>query len=94
MCSSVIALFFLFGKVVAALSECLDMPASTFLLAFGILCGSYVLFTGPTNFFFSKTFIKNGSHGIIHTFKNYFAIVFSIFSFSKINSIHTDPEIK
>ena len=27
--------------------------------------------------------IKNGSHNIIHTFKNYFAIVFSVFSFSR-----------
>ena len=26
-------------------------------------------------------FIKNGSHGTIYTFKNYFAIVFLIFSF-------------
>ena len=26
--------------------------------------------------------IKNWSHGTIHTFKNYFAIVFSVFSFS------------
>ena len=25
--------------------------------------------------------IKNGSHGIIYTFKNYFTTVFSIFSF-------------
>ena len=25
--------------------------------------------------FFNETFIKNGSHSIIHTFKNYFAIV-------------------
>ena len=31
--------------------------------------------------FFSKTFIKNGSYGTIHTFKNYFATVFSVFSF-------------
>ena len=31
--------------------------------------------------FLIKTFIKNKSHGTIHTFKNYFAIVFSIFSF-------------
>ena len=30
--------------------------------------------------FFNKTFIKNGSHGIIHTFKNYFAIMFSVFN--------------
>ena len=27
--------------------------------------------------------IKNRSHGIIHTFKNYFTTVFSVFSFSK-----------
>ena len=41
--------------------------------------------------------IKNGSHGIIHTFKNYFATVLSVFSFqfsisTTINSIQTDPE--
>ena len=30
---------------------------------------------------FSKTFIKNGFHGTFYTFKNYFAIVFSVFSF-------------
>ena len=34
---------------------------------------------------FSNFFIKNGSHNTIYTFKNYFAIVFSVsvFSFSK-----------
>ena len=26
-------------------------------------------------FYFNKTFIKNRSHGAIHTFKNYFATV-------------------
>ena len=31
--------------------------------------------------FLATFFIKNGSHGTIHTFKNYFAIVFLIFSF-------------
>ena len=31
--------------------------------------------------FFSNFFIKNGSHSTIHTFKNYFATVFSVFSF-------------
>ena len=39
---------------------------------------------------FINFFIKNGSHGTIHTFKNYFTTVFSVFSFSKINSIQTD----
>ena len=41
--------------------------------------------------------IKNGSHGTIHTFKNYFATVLSVFSFqfsvsATISSIQTDPE--
>ena len=40
---------------------------------------------------FNNFFIKNRSHGTIHTFKNYFATVFSIFNFSKINFIQTDP---
>ena len=49
------------------------------------------LFMGLTNFTFQQLFfIKNRSHGTIHTFKNYFATVFSIFSFSKISSIQTD----
>ena len=45
----------------------------------------------PQITFFNNFFIKNGSHDTIHTFKNYFATVFSIFSFSKIISIQTDP---
>ena len=36
---------------------------------------------GPTNFTVQQLFHKNGSHGTIHTFKNYFATVFSVFSF-------------
>ena len=40
--------------------------------------------------FFNKTFIKNWSHGTIHTFKNYFAIMFSVFG--KISSIQTDSK--
>ena len=40
--------------------------------------------------------IINGSHGTIHTFKNYFATVFLVFSFQfsvsvTISSIQTDP---
>ena len=42
----------------------------------------------PTKLFFSKTFIKNRSHGTIQAFKNYFAIVFC-FQFSIISSIQT-----
>ena len=34
----------------------------------------------PQTSLFSNFFIKNGSHGIIYTFKNYFAKVFSVIS--------------
>ena len=36
------------------------------------------------NSLFSNFFIKNRSHGTIYTFKNYFAIVFSVFSKNKL----------
>ena len=41
--------------------------------------------------------IKNGSHGTIYTFKNYFTTVFFVFSFqfsisATISSIQTDPK--
>ena len=49
-----------------------------------------VLFMDPQISLFSNFFIKNGSHGTIYTFKNYFATAFSVFSFSKISSIQTD----
>ena len=48
------------------------------------------LFMIPQTSFFSNVFIKNGSHGTIHTVKNYFATVFSVFSFNKINYIQTN----
>ena len=39
------------------------------------------LFMDPQIPLFSNFFIKNGSHGTIYTFKNYFATMFSVFSF-------------
>ena len=39
------------------------------------------LFIDPQTSLFSNFFIKNGSHGTIHTFKNYFDTVFLVFSF-------------
>ena len=46
---------------------------------------------GPTTTLFRKNiYIKNGSHGTIHIFKNYFAIVFSVFN--KINCIQMNPK--
>ena len=41
----------------------------------------HALFTNPQISFFINFFIKNGFHGTIDTFKNYFATVFSVFSF-------------
>ena len=41
----------------------------------------HALFTDPQIPFFSNFFIKNWSHSTIHIFKNYFATVFSVFSF-------------
>ena len=51
-----------------------------FSIAFGVLCGSHALFMGFASIDFSKIFFKTESHGTIYTFKNYFAIVFLIFS--------------
>ena len=41
----------------------------------------HALCMDPQISFFNNFFIKNGSHGTIHTFKNYFAIVFFRFQF-------------
>ena len=41
----------------------------------------YALFMVPQTPLFINFFTKNGSHNTIHTFKNYFATVFSVFSF-------------
>ena len=55
---------------------------------YALFSGSHILFTRSTNTLFRKKNIKNWSHGILHTFKNYFAIVFSVFN--KISGIQTD----
>ena len=52
-------------------------------------CTIYTLFTRPTTTLFKKK-IKNGFHGTIHTFKNYFATIFSVFS--KISYIQMDTQ--
>ena len=44
-----------------------------------------VLFMDPQISLFSNFFIKNGSHGIIHKFKNYFTTVFFSFQFSAVS---------
>ena len=51
----------------------------------------HALFMGPTTTLFRKK-IKNGSHSTIHTFKNYFATVFSVFNFSNNKFNPNGPE--
>ena len=66
--------FVLFFLVLAALFDQVNREQCT-----------NALFMVPQIPLFSHFFIKNGSHDTIHTFKNYFATMFSvsIFSFSK-----------
>ena len=51
------------------------------------LVGSVHYLQDSRTLFFTKIFIKNGSYGTIHIFKNYFATIFLIFS--KISDIQT-----
>ena len=46
-----------------------------------MFCVGLVTILGPTSTDFSKFFFKIRSYGTIHTFKNYFAIVLSVFNF-------------
>ena len=56
----------------------------------------HALFTEPQISFFINFFIKNGSHGTIYTFKNYFATVISAinFQFQKNKSYPNRPYVK
>ena len=47
-----------------------------------LLVGLVYCSRDPQISLFSNFFIKNESHDTIHTFKNYFVTVFSVFSFS------------
>ena len=61
-----------------------------FFHPFQHISGSRVLFRDPQTSLFNNFFIKNRSHGTIHTFKNYFATVFFSFQFSTISKrIHS-----
>ena len=80
-----LAFFFFFFHVFQGVMWLLFMNSSRKGWLFhGEQC-TRALFTNPQIPLFSNFFIKNGSHGTIHTFKSYFAIVFSVLviSFSK-----------
>ena len=73
------------------LSECLAcIEISAYLRLVFYPVG--LVFMGPVNMEFSKFCFKTGSHDTIHTFKNYFATIFSAisFQFSIISGIQID----
>ena len=59
----------------------MDKAETKFSAVFYVFSGFYVLFTGSISTLFSKKNFKIKSHGTIYTFKNYFAIMFSVYSF-------------
>ena len=73
--------FFFFPRVCETYGYCSWTVAANFdfSCSFQPISAHCALFTDPQILLFSNFFIKNGSHGTIHTFKNYFATVF--FSF-------------
>ena len=76
--------FFWFSRVSrsnAATIHALFMNSSRICWLFHCEQCTRALFIDPQISLFSNFFIKNGSHGTIHTFKNYFATMFSVFNF-------------
>ena len=72
-------LFFFFSRISGRQNLLFTTVASLFMHCSSTI---YALFMGPTTTLFRKK-IKNWSHDTIHTFKNYFVTIFSVFSFSK-----------
>ena len=93
-----VLLFFFFALIsganntVTATVHALLMNSSRNIWFFSTPVGPVNSAWDPQILLFSNFFIKNGSHGTIHIFKNYFTTMFSVFSFSKINSIQMDPK--
>ena len=77
--------FFRISGTIHSLLRLLFINSSRKYLTFFVNSAHRALFTDPQILFFSHFFIKNGSHGTIHTFKNYFAMVFFSFQFSTVS---------
>ena len=58
------------------------------------LCRSCALFMGPVSSDFKRKKIKTKSHSTTHTFKNYFATIFSVFSFQFLGISDIQTELK
>ena len=74
---------FFFSRVLAkrGYCSCTVQWTVTANVDFSIANSDHVLFMDPQIPLFSNFFIKNGSHGTIYTFKNYFATMISAISF-------------
>ena len=75
--------FFLFSRVFGGMrllfnEQCMNSSRKCWLFQWTMI---RILFMDPQISFFINFFIKNGSHGTIYTFKNYFATVISVISF-------------
>ena len=86
-----VCIFFFFSRVCETCGYCSCIvheqqpQSSTFLTFFQPISAHRALFMDPQISLFSNFFIKNGFHGTIHTFKNYFATVFFSFQFSAVS---------
>ena len=67
--------YFLIGAV------WIGIIASTFFFLSLFFSSHISAFLGDKNHYSRTKNVKNGSHGTIHTFKNYFVTVFSVFNF-------------
>ena len=83
--------FRLFHAIVAWVQLKCSASAFQWFFFFFTLRGTFQCFLmnsvyylwNPQTSFFNKIFIKNRSYGTIHTFKNYFTIMFSVFNFQQ-----------
>ena len=84
--------FFLLCAMIVDLIQCEQCTPPQLFQHILINFSATFLSRDPQISLFNNFFIKNWSHGTIHTFKNYFVTVFSVFSFSKISSIQMNQK--
>ena len=70
-----------FGFHVSYIAFCFSFSFLAVNVDFSMNSVSVHCLRDPQTSFFNNFFIKNKSHRTIHTFKNYFPTVFSIFNF-------------
>ena len=74
-------IFHVWMKMHAPPRICLDRAKKRFQLCWVFFSEFYALFTRPANILFNKKNFKIRFYSTIHAFKNYFATIFSVFSF-------------